>query len=146
MLLVDEASVLKSTKNKSFFRNSRTTKTIEQQDFFEKRLERLLDFPMRVEEKRFDLFWRVGHELEENSVVTERSVWKSAKRGSSGLKQAIVVPYFEEKQPEPLTTSLNLLHNRSMLCPQSSTEAERRLLISMDEVKASSLTQITPRT
>ena len=56
---------------------------------------------MRVEENRFDLFWRVGHELEENSVVTERSVWKSAKRGSSGLKQAMVVPYFEEKQQEP---------------------------------------------
>ena len=97
LLLVDEASVLKSTQNKSFFRNSRTTKTIEQQDFLEKRCERLLNFPMRVEENRFYLFWRVGHELEENSLVTERSVWKSAKRGSSGLKQAMVVPYFEEK-------------------------------------------------
>ena len=69
---------------------------------------------MRVEENRFDLFWRVGHELEENSVVTERSVWKSAKRGSSGLKQAMVVPYFEEKQPEPLATSDNLLKKRCL--------------------------------
>ena len=69
---------------------------------------------MRVEENRFDLLWRVGHELVENSLVSVRSVWTSAKRGTSGLKRALVVPYFEEKQPEPFTTSDNLLKKRCL--------------------------------
>ena len=40
----------------------------------------MLKFPMRVEERTFDLRWWEGSKLEETAVVRERSVWTSADR------------------------------------------------------------------
>ena len=69
-----------ATENKSFFRYSKHIKTAEAQDYYEKRIERMLKFPMRVEERTFDLRWWEGSKLEETAVVRERSVWTSADR------------------------------------------------------------------
>ena len=79
-LLADQTYAHKTTANHSFFRNSRFIKTPEAQDYYEKRIERVLNFGMRVEERTFDVCWWEDSGLAETTIVFERSVKTSADR------------------------------------------------------------------